>query len=920
MKPPVLPGAFCFIQAPSVSIAQFRPPLSKALVPVDIRSQGLYIRYNYNGRKIPAAGVSSVNCSFLANFPSRHDVTQEDGKNLDISLPIRGMTCAACVMHVEHALKETPGVLAATVNLATEKAAVSLEPGPVPLDALHHSITDAGYEIGAADATLNVGGMTCAACVMHVEHALRGVPGVMDAAVNLATERARVSYVPGLAGVPEFREALEDSGYRLDGVDGDGRDSATELERLARTEEIRYFRNRCAFAVTLGVTLLLGSMHLFPWVAYLNGLQAGPLAVWPWILWALATPVQFWAGWTFYTSGIPSLRHGTANMHTLVALGSSVAYGYSAVVTVIAALAPEWLAQKGIGSAVYFDTAALIIGLILLGRFLEARARGRTSEAIRRLIGLQPNTARVIRDGLEIEVPVEELVVDDVVVVRPGERVPTDGEVIDGNSTVEESMLTGESMPVDKAPGAAVYGATLNRTGYFQFRVTRVGRDTALAQIIKLVEEAQGSRAPIQRLADKVASVFVPAVGAVAVGAFLFWLVLGPAPALTYAVLTLVAVLIIACPCALGLATPTAIIVGTGKGAERGILIRSAQALETAHRVDTVVLDKTGTLTEGRPVVTDIVLAGNGESEARLLLLAASVEHGSEHPLAVAMVEAAERKGIEPETVSDFQALPGQGVTGQVGGSHVLLGSPSLLSERAINLESLSETLGRLSTEGKTPVVVAEEGRALGAFGLADSPKADSRESVARLRDMGLEVVMLTGDNRQTSLHVADTLGIARVEAETLPRDKVEVVRRLQAEGRVVAMVGDGINDAPALAQADVGLAMGAGTDVAMESADITLMGNDVASVITALRLSRQTMRAIKQNLFWAFFYNVMLIPVAAGILYPVFAVMGGVPVGLQFFFGDQGFLNPVLAALAMAFSSVTVVSNSLRLRKAGVK
>jgi Cu+-exporting ATPase len=847
-------------------------------------------------------------------------LTDESGNKLDISLPIRGMTCAACVMHVEHALRDTPGVLAVTVNLATEKAVISLDPGPVPLDALSHSITDAGYEIDTSDATINVGGMTCAACVMHVEHALRGVPGVTDAAVNLATERARVSYVKGLAGIGDFREALEDSGYRLDGVEGDERDSAAELERLARTGEMRYFRNRTAFAVTVGIVLLLGSMHLFPWVPYLNGLTVGPLAVWPWALWLVATPVQFWAGWPFYTSGIPSLRHGTANMHTLVALGSSVAYGYSVVITVIAALSPEWLSARGIGSDVYFDTAALIIGLILLGRFLEARARGRTSEAIRRLIGLQPNTARVIRNGQEIEVPVEELALDEVVAVRPGERVPTDGEVTEGSSAVDESMLTGESMPVDKAPGAAVYGATLNRTGYFRFRVTKVGRDTALAQIIRLVEEAQGSRAPIQRLADRVASVFVPAVGAVAVAAFLFWLVLGPAPALTYAVLTLVAVLIIACPCALGLATPTAIIVGTGKGAERGILIRSAQALETAHRVDTVVLDKTGTLTEGRPMVTDVVPSGEGVTDSRLLTLAASVELGSEHPLAVAIVEEAERRGIRPETVTDFEALPGQGVSGQVNGRQVLLGSPSLLQEQGLSLDALSAELDRLSGEGKTPVVAAEGSIVLGAIGLADSPKPDSRESVTQLQQMGLDVVMLTGDSRQTARHVAESLGIGRVEAETLPRDKVEVVRRLQEGGHVVAMVGDGINDAPALAQADVGLAMGAGTDVAMESADITLMGNDVESVITALRLSRQTMRAIKQNLFWAFFYNVMLIPVAAGVLYPLFAALGGVPTGMQFFFGDQGFLNPVLAALAMAFSSVTVVSNSLRLRKTGLE
>ena len=844
---------------------------------------------------------------------SDQDITNE------ITLPINGMTCVACVTHVERALRETPGVVSATVNLATEKAAVLLESDATSLETLRHSLEDAGYSIGTVDATLNVGGMTCAACVIHVEHALEDLAGVTDASVNLATERARVNYIPGLAAISDFRDALKESGYQLVSVEGDARDASAELERLSRTEEIRHYRNRCGFAVTVGILLMLGSMHFLPWAESLYGLKLGQWAVWPWVLWALATPVQFWSGWPFYTSGIPALRHGTANMHTLVALGSSVAYGYSAAITLLATLAPDWLAARGIGPEVYFDTAALIIGLILLGRFLEARARGRTSEAIRRLIGLQPNTARVMRDGLEVEVPVSDLNLDDVVVVRPGEKVPTDGDVVEGSSSVDESMLTGESMPVDKGPGSPVYGATLNSTGFFRFRVTRVGQDTALAQIIRLVEDAQGSRAPIQRVADRVAAVFVPAVGGVALAAFLFWLLLGPAPALTYAVLTLVAVLIIACPCALGLATPTAIIVGTGKGAERGVLIRSAQALETAFRVDTVVLDKTGTLTQGRPMVTDVLPAGYGVSEAGLLSLAASVEQGSEHPLAVAVVEEASRRGIELEEVADFQALPGRGVTGLAGGSRILLGSPSLLAEWGIELVGLGEALGRLTGEGKTPVVVAREGTVSGTIGLADLPKSDSRASVARLQDMGLQVVMLTGDNRQTALYVAGNLGITQVEAETLPGDKVEVVRRLQGEGRVVAMVGDGINDAPALAQADVGLAMGAGADVAMESADITLMGNDVDGVITALRLSRQTMRAIKQNLFWAFFYNVMLIPVAAGILYPVFAAAGGVPPGLEFFFGSQGFLNPVLAALAMAFSSVTVVSNSLRLRKSGV-
>ena len=869
------------------------------------------------------------------------DMFAEADTPIQLTIPISGMTCAACVAHVEHALRDVPGVLSASVNLGMERAAVQLADGAAPIDRLmprlSQAVADAGYGIATSRTTFNVGGMTCSACVSHVEGALRGVPGVMSAAVNLATEKATVNFVPGLAGITELRRAVEDYGYRIEGVEGEYRDSTGEIERLSRTEEIRYFRNRCIFAVSVGVLLLLGGFHALPWAPALLNLE-----YYPWLVWVLATPVQFWAGWPFYTSGLTALRHGTANMHTLVALGSSVAYGYSAVVTVLGSLAPEILARGGIGPGVYFDTAALIIGLILLGRFLEARARGQTSEAIRRLIGLQPNTAQVLRDGQEVQVSVDDVVVDDVALVRPGEKIPVDGEVIEGRSVVDESMLTGESMPVNKEPGQPVYGATLNRTGFFRFRVTRVGPDTALAQIIRLVEEAQGSKAPIQRLADRVASIFVPAVSGIALAAFVFWLLLGPEPALTYALLSLVAVLIIACPCALGLATPTAIIVGVGKGAEQGVLIRSAQALETAFRVDTVVLDKTGTLTEGRPVVTDLVTvaatvavtdpvadpvaygdtagaAASGVSEEELLRLAATAEQGSEHPLAQAIVREAQSRGLIIGEALDFEALPGQGVAAKVDGRPALLGNPSLMLARGIALNGLGESVERMSGEGKTPIILAADGVALGVIAVADTLKSTSREGVAELRRMGLEVVMLTGDNRRTAQFIADRLGIESVEAETLPGDKVEVVRRLQAEGKTVAMVGDGINDAPALAQADVGMAMGSGTDVAMESADVTLMNSDVNGVITALNLSRQTLRAIKQNLFWAFFYNVLLIPVAAGVLYPVFAAMGGVPTGLEFFFGEQGFLNPVLAALAMAFSSVTVVTNSLRLKRARV-
>jgi Cu+-exporting ATPase len=731
----------------------------------------------------------------------------------------------------------------------------------------------------------------------------------VEATVSLGNEKATVEYVPGVTGFAEFRQAVEDSGYRVEGAEDEALDTEAELERLSKVKEVRALRNRFFFAITGGILLLLGTFHVFPWVPPLMRLE-----FYPFLLWAVATPVQFWAGWNFYTSGLAALRHGTANMHTLIALGTSVAYGYSVVVVLLGALAPQVLASQGISSAVYFDTSALIIGLILLGRFLEARARGQTSEAIRRLIGLRPNTARILRDGQEVDVLVEEVVLGDIVLVRPGEKLPVDGEVVQGFSSVDESMLTGESMPVDKRPGQSVYAATLNKTGAFQFRATKLGQDTALAQIIRLVEEAQGSKAPIQRLADKVASYFVPAVTGVALAAALFWLVFGPAPALTLAILVLVAVLIIACPCALGLATPTAIIVGTGKGAEQGVLIRSAQALEVAHRVNTVVLDKTGTLTQGQPVVTDLIVEGISEDE--LLRLAASAERGSEHPLGEAIVREAQARGLDLAEVSNFQALPGQGIEAGVNGTTVHLGNLALMEAKGVPLNGLTEAAQKLAVEGKTPMFLAADGVARGLVAVADTLKPDAKESVARLRQMGLEVVMLTGDNRRTAEAIAVQVGVDRVEAEVLPQDKVAVVQKLQSEGKSVAMVGDGINDAPALVQADVGIAMGTGTDVAMESADITLMRGDVAGVITALNLSRQTIRTIKQNLFWAFFYNVLLIPVAAGVLYPVFSALGGVPGSLEFFFGTQGFLNPVLAALAMAFSSVTVVSNSLRLRQ----
>jgi len=838
----------------------------------------------------------------------------KDKDIIKINLPVEGMTCAACVGHVENALKGVPGVVDASVNLGTEKASVEFDPAQVRFQVIEEAVSGAGYKLGTQSASLNIGGMTCSACVSHIENALREVPGVAEANVNLGVERATVEFIPGMVELSDLQAAVEGAGYRVEGFNDSG-DQERELERLSKVKEIRELRNRLMFAGAGAILLFLGTFDVFPWVSNLMGRN-----YYPFLLWALATPVQFWAGSNFYTSGLGALKHGTSNMHTLIALGTTVAYAYSVTVVLLDAFSPGVLADNGIEAKVYFDTAAIIVALILLGRFLEAGARGRTSEAIRRLIGLRPTSARVLRDGNEIDIPVDQVIIGDTVMVRPGEKIPVDGLVTDGYSAVDESMLTGESMPVEKVPGDKIFGATINSNGALYFEATQVGGETVLAQIIGLVEEAQGSKAPIQRLADQVASYFVPAVIIASLAAFAFWMLLGPAPVLTFSTLVLVSVLIIACPCALGLATPTAIIVGTGKGAELGVLIKQAEALEIAHKVDTVVLDKTGTLTTGKPVVTDLIVSDeSGSSEQDLLFLAASAERGSEHPLGEAIVMEAQARGLTLEPVSAFEAIPGRGISAQVDGRSVRFGNLALMEDSGVLVNGLSEQASALAAQGKTPMFLASDGRAVGLIAVADTVKPEASEGLARLRRMGLEVVMLTGDNVQTAHAIAGQLGVERVEAEVLPQDKAAVIKRLQAEGRVVAMVGDGINDAPALVQADVGLAMASGTDVAMESADITLMRSDVNGVATALELSRQTIRTIKQNLFWAFFYNVMLIPVAAGVLYPVFQGLGGVPGGLEFFFGEQGFLNPALAALAMAFSSVTVVANSLRLRRAKV-
>ena len=825
-----------------------------------------------------------------------------------VTLPIQGMTCAACVSHVEKAIGAVEGVAGVSVNLAVETAAVELSTAAVPVEDLRRAVSNAGYSIPPSKATLTIGGMTCAACVSHVEGALQGVTGVLEASVNLATEKATVEYLPGVAGTVTFREAVSAAGYQLVASGEAPEDTNSELERLSRTGETRAFRRRFIVSAAGAVLLFLGSFHAFPWTHALSS-----LAYFPFLLWALATPVQLWAGWSFYRSGLGALRHGTSNMHTLIALGTTTAYGYSVAIVLMGWLAPEFLASQGISSMLYFDTAAMIIALILLGGYLESRARGQTSDAIRRLIELRPSTARVVAEDGEKEVPVGAVAVGDLIVVRPGEKIPVDGEVTQGHSTVDESMLTGESMPVDKSPDSPIFAATVNKTGSFTFRATRVGQDMMLSQIIRQVEDAQGSKAPIQRLADRVAAYFVPSVIVAALTAFVFWSVFGPDPSLTPAVMVFVAVLIIACPCALGLATPTAIIVGTGKGAEQGILVRSAQALEVAHRVDTVVLDKTGTLTTGQPAVAGIYPLGVSEDD--LLKLAASAEQGSEHPLGQAIGREAQARGIKLTTVDNFEAEPGKGVYAETEGGPVRIGNEAWLQSYGVQLFDMPDLAGELAERGQTPVFVAADKDLMGVIAVSDQLKPEAADTVGHLRALGLEVVMLTGDNARSAGAIASRLGVDRVEADLLPQDKVEVVRRLQAQGKTVAMVGDGINDAPALVQADVGLAMGSGTDVAMESADITLIRSDLSTVIGAFNLSRATIRAIKQNLFWAFFYNVMLIPIAAGALYPLFSALGGVPVALQFFFGAQGFLNPVMAAAAMAVSSVTVVTNSLRLK-----
>jgi Cu+-exporting ATPase len=805
------------------------------------------------------------------------------------TLPVTGMTCANCSLTVERNLKRMEGVQEAAVNLATEKASVTYDPAVVNEGQFLALIRDIGYDVPTAKAELPITGMTCANCARTIERTLGRLDGVVSASASFASERASVEYMPGVISLAAIQQAIRDVGYDVI-VSGEGV-AAEDVERAAREAEVRDQTRKFWVGVAFTLPLFLLSM----------GRDFGLLGAWahaPWVNWLflfLATPVQFYVGWDYYTGGFKSLRAGSANMDVLVAMGSSAAYFYSVAVLLL----------PSIGGHVYFETSAMIITLIKLGKMLEARAKGHTSEAIKKLMGLRPKTARVLRDGAEVDVPIESVVLGDRVVVRPGERLPVDGIVIEGHSAVDESMLTGESLPVDKKPGDEVVGGTINKQGLLKFEATRVGAQTALAQIIRLVEEAQGSKAPIQRLADRVSGVFVPAVIAAAVITFLAWLIVGGV-GFTQSMIYMVAVLVIACPCALGLATPTAIMVGTGKGAEHGILFKNSEALERAHELTAVVLDKTGTITQGEPSLTDVV-PGNEQPDtesslftrASLLQLAASAERGSEHPLGEAIVRAAQSEGLPLSEPEAFEAVAGQGITAMAEGRRVLVGSKRLLASHGVVLNGMDALLANLEAEAKTVMLVAVDGEAVGALAVADTVKTGSVEAIRQMQELGLDVVMLTGDNQRTADTIGQQVGVNQIMAEVLPGEKAARVRALQ-DVKTVGMVGDGINDAPALAQADVGIAIGTGTDVAMAAADVTLMSGDLRGVPRAIALSRATMRTIKQNLFWAFFYNVILVPLAAGAFYPWLGIR----------------LHPVLAAGAMAFSSIFVVTNSLRLRR----
>jgi Cu+-exporting ATPase len=797
-----------------------------------------------------------------------------------VSLPVTGMTCANCVVTVERNIKKEKGVSGAVVNLTTERASVEYDSAETSLGQLIARIERAGYGIAFGEAELVITGLSDDNDARRLEKVLKQTEGVLEATVNIATEKARVTYVPTLVSQRDLRGVVEAAGFAALEMGGD----AVDVEAEARDKEVAQQKRH----------LWIGALFTIPLFALSMSRDLGLIGMWahaPWVnvlMWVLATPVQFYVGYQYYISGTKSLLNGSANMDVLIAMGSSAAYFYSIPVTL------GWIPGH-----VYFETSAVIITLIKLGKLLESRAKGQTSAAIKKLIGLRTKTAMVVRDGQEIEIEADDVIVGDIVLVKPGEKVPVDGVVVDGRSTLDESMITGESIPVEKGPGDNVIGATLNKLGAIKFEATKVGKETALSQIIRLVEDAQGSKAPIQRLADQVSAIFVPAVLVIAALTFVAWYFFMPIaadanlPLFTRALINTVAVLVIACPCAMGLATPTAVMVGTGKGAENGILFKTSEALESAGKITTVVLDKTGTITHGRPAVTDIVVNGFNGGEGELLRIAASVEKGSEHPLGEAIHAEANTRGMVLSDPEGFKAVVGRGVRAQVSGHQVLVGNYRMMEEEGQDLNGLAPELQRLQTEGKTAMLVSIDEKVEGLIAVADTVKERAAEAISDLKKQGLKVVMITGDNQATAESIGKLVDVDEVLAEVLPGDKAAQVKRLQEQGEIVAMVGDGINDAPALAQADVGMAIGTGTDVAMATAPVVLISGDLGSVPRAIKLSRSTLRAIKQNLFWAFIYNIILIPVAAA-----------------------GFLNPMLAAGAMAFSDVFVIGNSLLLNR----
>lgn len=812
------------------------------------------------------------------------------------SITVTGMSCAACAARVEKSVAKLEGVSTSSVNLATEKLLVEFDEEKLSLDAIKENIVRAGYgtaeEEKISSITIPIGGMSCAVCAQSVEKALNKTEGVISVSVNLATEKAAIQYDPGVIRLSGLKQVIEKAGYKALAVETG---TTTDTDRERKQKEIHTLWRKFIISAVFGIPLLylaMGSMIWwlpFPIPEILNPMQY-PL-IYALVQIVLTIPILI-SGYKFYTVGYKLLIRRSPNMDSLVALGTTAAVLYS--------LYSTWQIIRGNFEAVdglYFESAGIIITLILLGKSLEAVSKGKTSEAIKKLMGLAPKTATIIQNGLETEVSIDEVEIGDIILVRPGEKIPVDGVVLEGNTAIDESMLTGESMPIEKNQGDAVYAASINKNGVIRFKATKVGADTALAQIIKLVEDAQGSKAPIAQLADIVSGYFVPIVVAIAVISFAAWLIGGES--LTFALTIFIAVLVIACPCALGLATPTAIMVGTGKGAEYGILIKGGEALEAAHKINTIVFDKTGTITEGRPEVTDIIPSSDMTRE-KLFQFAASAEKGSEHPLGEAIVRGAQKENLELLKIEEFKALPGYGIEVSIEGTNLLAGNKKLMQQRNISLEALEDDSDRLAKEGKTPMYFAMGGRLAGIIAVADVVKESSARAIKQLQSMGIEVAMITGDNKQTAQAIAKQVGISKILAEVLPQDKADEIKKLQAEGKNVSMVGDGINDAPALVQADIGIAIGSGTDVAMESADIVLMKGDLMDVATAINLSKSTIRNIKQNLFWAFLYNVAGIPIAAGVLH----LFGG------------PLLNPMLAAAAMSLSSVSVLSNALRLKR----